>query len=80
MEQVIQALHDPIQRCKWDSNIDKMHELRNVQRVQVIQTINKPHFLESTVRDMFEKKFGFTHRPPVATTLFDNDKSISQDV
>lgn len=30
-----------------------------------MHTVNTPHILENTVRDMYEKKFGFTYRPPV---------------
>lgn len=82
MDQVIQAVHDPIRRAKWDKNIDQVRIIRNINRVQILHTIHTPHFLESVVRDMFEKKFGFTHRPPVTSRFDDqmsNGKSMNQD-
>lgn len=82
MDQVIQAVHDPIRRAKWDKNVDEVRTIRTVGRVQLVQSLHTPHFLESIVRDMFEKKFGFTHRPPIASRFDDqvsNGKSLNQD-
>ena len=71
MDQVIQACHDPQRRVKWDKNIDKIKILRKVNRVQILHTVNTPHILENTVRDMYEKKVGFTYRPPVTSRIED---------
>lgn len=79
MDQVIQACHDPQQRIQWDKNIDKIKTVRNVNRVQILHTVNTAHILESTIRDMYEKKIGFTYRPPVTSRIEDqlstNDKA-----
>ena len=46
--------------------------IRKINKVNLYRTRNPVHFLESIQRDTFEKKFGFTHRPPVI--LYDTDQ------
>ena len=65
MEQVVNAVHHPQLRLKWDKNIESISLVKKVSRVQLIHTVNRQNQLESVKRDMFEKKFGFSYRPPV---------------
>ena len=63
MEQIINAVHNTKFRVKWDDHIDHHKTIKKLGRVALIHETFKPVALEGIKRDMFVKKFGFTHRP-----------------
>ena len=63
MDQIVAALHNSSIRSKWDSHIVSIKSIKKVDRIELLHILNAPHKLINTKRDMFEKKFGFSHRP-----------------
>lgn len=62
MEQLMEAFNNLDQRSKWDRNVASMQLVRKINRVELIKTNISPHPLDPQKRDIFEKKFGFSHR------------------
>ena len=46
VDQIIQAIHSPDLRCKWDRNVESKTLVRKVNRVELIHTVIKPHPLD----------------------------------
>lgn len=63
MEEIINALHNTKCRLEWDDFIEKHQTVKKLGRVALIHETFKPVAFEGVQRDMFVKKFGFTHRP-----------------
>ena len=75
IEKVIQAMHNSNTRVQWDKNVESITSISKIDRIELLKITNTTHKLISSKRDMFEKKFGFSHRPRINVEPFNDQMS-----
>mmetsp|Transcript_23014 Transcript_23014/g.35587 ORF Transcript_23014/g.35587 Transcript_23014/m.35587 type:complete len:130 (-) Transcript_23014:326-715(-) len=68
MDSIVDALHSSEKRLLWDKNLHNQRVVRRNHRVELIHIQQKSHSLMPQKRDIYEKKIGFTYRPPASTS------------